>query len=279
MSREEQVLGLKRNRPRSLFNKVSCIVFAFLCFFSWISLEGSFFSEKRITNFKRFLGEVIPYPLQNEDFSLSLLLDWSFSILNNRGFDAALNTLSISIIAIVIAGLFSVIFSFLASQKNSARYIFIPTRVFLIFLRSIPEYLWAFIILMIFGPSLWTAIIALAVHNIGVLSKLTADIIDNLDSKPLRALKGLGASQKKIALTGVLPMTFPRFILFFFVRWETCLRESTVLGLLGIVSLGYFIQDARARNFYDEMFFYIILSSVLVIIGDVISSWLRGKVR
>ena len=49
--------------------------------------------------------------------------------------------------------------------------------------------------------------------------------------------------------------------------------------MLGIVSLGFWIQDARARNFYDEMVFLILLGALLVIIGDVISTLVRAYVR
>ena len=74
-------------------------------------------------------------------------------------------------------------------------------------------------------------------------------------------------------------MTFSRFLLFFFYRWETCVREATVLGMLGISSLGFWIQDARARNHYDDMFFLILLGGLLVLIGDLVSAAAREWVR
>ena len=80
-------------------------------------------------------------------------------------------------------------------------------------------------------------------------------------------------------LAAVLPVVLPRCLLFFFYRWETCVREATVLGMLGIVSLGFWIQDARARNFYDEMVFFILLGAFLVIIGDMVSTLVRAYVR
>ncbi len=50
-----------------------------------------------------------------------------------------------------------------------------------------------------------------------------------------------------------MPLALPRFLLYFFYRFESCIREATVLGMLGTVSLGYWIQDARGRQSYDEM--------------------------
>ncbi len=65
----------------------------------------------------------------------------------------------------------------------------------------------------------------------------------------------------------------------FFYRWETCVREDTVLGMLGVLSLGSLIRDARASNFYDEMVFYVLLGACLVMMGDIASALARAVVR
>ena len=69
----------------------------------------------------------------------------------------------------------------------------------------------------------------------------------------------------------MFPAVFPRFLLYFYYRWETCVCEATVLGLLGFASLGYWIADARARDRYDEMLLFTLLAAVLVFIGDIVS--------
>ena len=64
--------------------------------------------------------------------------------------------------------------------------------------------------------------------------------------------------------------------MYLFYRWETCVREATVLGMLGFASLGPHIQ--LSRNFsraYDEMIFYVLLGSAVIFIGDLISLYLR----
>jgi phosphonate transport system permease protein len=64
-----------------------------------------------------------------------------------------------------------------------------------------------------------------------------------------------------------------------FVRWETCIREATVVGLLGVVSLGWFIRDARSRTHYDEMVALIVVGALLILVGDALSIWLRARIR
>ena len=89
----------------------------------------------------------------------------------------------------------------------------------------------------------------------------------------------LGWTGWQIALAGIAPLSFGRFLLFTFYRWETCVREATVLGMLGMGSLGFWIQDARARNHYDAMFFFILAGAALVLIGDLVSLLSRRFVR
>jgi phosphonate transport system permease protein len=149
----------------------------------------------------------------------------------------------------------------------------------LIFLRAIPEYVWAFLLLAMLGPTLWAAVFALAIHNTGILGKLNAEVMENLEPQTLAALRALGGRRTQIAWVGLLPLVAPRFLLFFFYRWETCVREATVIGMLGIASLGFYIQDARARQAYDVTFALILLGSAIVLIGDLVSAAARETLR
>ena len=82
-----------------------------------------------------------------------------------------------------------------------------------------------------------------------------------------------------IVATSIVPVLTPRFLLYFFYRWESCVRESTVLGMLGMASLGFWIVDARARNMYDDMMFFVICGAILVVLGDFVSAFVRHRLR
>ena len=71
----------------------------------------------------------------------------------------------------------------------------------------------------------------------------------------------------------------PRFLTYFFYRWETCVREATVLGILGMASLGWLIDESKVAFKYDEMLFFIGLGVVIVLLGDLLSAFARGIVR
>lgn len=307
---DREIHLLYRRRPRSRLTRWTGLALLALMVWAWTSGEirpGELFNERRQQNLERFLGEVLPYPLQQRaaadgagdtGSALGATADWLAEIMGSRGWSAAILTLALSIAAIVLAALAALAIAPAATRTIACAEPYLPgphppgrarragwwlvvtlARGLMIFVRAIPEFVWAFVLLAMLGPSPWPAVLALALHNAGILAKLTSEVSENFDPEPLAALRGLGASRSQILLLGVFPLVFPRFLLFFFYRWETCVREATVLGMLGIVSLGYWIVDARARNHYDEMLLLVLVGAAIVLVGDLVSAAARELVR
>ena len=254
-------------------------------------------APKRVNNLVRFLHEVVPYPLRTANPRDGTLAQWTANLLGRRGWEATKQTLALSVAAIVLAGAMGLVASIPAARNVASgepfatpgptgssgaivwRAVVGLTRLGLTFARAIPEYVWAFLLLAMLGHDAWPAVLALAIHNAGILGRLGAEVVENVEPGVPRALRALGGTRLQVATVGVLPLVLPRFLLYFFYRWETCVREATVLGLLGFTSLGYWIADARARDRYDEMMLYILLGAGLVLLGDVVSAITRGFVR
>jgi len=299
--RELVIRRLARQRSRSRFLRWTAAVMAVLASYAWFAggfrLDDVAF-ERRRANLERFLTDLKPYPLQSRDWDWGIAAAWLNDLMRTKGWTAASITLAISIAAITLAGAAAVALSFPAARSFAAPEPYLPhtrdpslaarglwavlvwvTRTFLIFLRAIPEYVWAFLLVAVVGPNPWAAVLALAIHNTGVLGKLNAEVMENLDQESLASLRALGAQRRQIAFIGIFPAAVPRFLLFLFYRWETCLREATVLGMLGVVSLGFYIQDARARQHYDTLIALILLGSAMILIGDLLSAAAREAVR
>jgi len=153
------------------------------------------------------------------------------------------------------------------------------TRIALLFLRAIPVYVWAFLLVGLLGPSPWSAVLALALHNGGILGRLFAETVDDVEPAAPRALWALGASRRGVAMSAVLPQVHRRWLLYVFVRWESCIREATVVGLVGIVSLGWAIREARARTHYDEMVALVLVGALMIVVADAISIGARASGR
>ena len=301
MTGDEAIRELHRRRPRSIFLRLSGAAVIALVILSWWSSDfaaDQLLSQRRLRNLQRFVAELRPHPLQGREFDFVIAWQWTRQVLADRGLTAAAVTLAISMLAIVLAGAgaallclpaartFAAPDPFIASLRGPpvARRVLwkslnIVSRSVLVFARAVPEYIWAFLLLILLGPNAWPAVLALAIHNAGILGKLASEVVEDLDHAPLAALRASGASRSQIAVTAIAPLVFNRTLLFFFYRWETCVRDATILGLLGIVSLGYWIQDARARNHYDEMFLLILIGAALVMIADIVSAVARESVR
>ena len=145
--------------------------------------------------------------------------------------------------------------------------------------RSVPEYIYAFLLVGLLGPSAWPLVFALALHNIGILGRLWGEVLENQQPGPSRQWIRSGASRGQTYVGSLAPTSFNRFLLFFFYRWETCIREATVLGMLGISSLGYYISISHNWLKYDQMLFYVLLGAAVVFAGDLLSDWLRRRLR
>ncbi|MCA9003006.1 MAG: ABC transporter permease subunit, partial [Planctomycetes bacterium] len=144
---------------------------------------------------------------------------------------------------------------------------------------ALPEYVLGFLLLALLNGSTWPAVLALAIHNAGILGRLFGDALEDVGTAPLRNLASGGARPSGLLLFGAAPQAFSRWLAYIFYRFETCVREATVLGMLGVISIGYYAKEMRSRQFYDELFVLILLGAVLVLAADALSGWLRSRLR
>jgi phosphonate transport system permease protein len=289
---------LARERPRSRLVRISLLAFAAATAYAWTSGEvavGDLLSQRRVANVERFLfDEARPPFLRADPNAWGDAPAWFSSVLSERGLQGALQTLWIAVIAMVLAAAAALLLQAAAArslmtrdpyldkagkQRGVARVVASLTRFLLIVLRAIPEYVWAFLLLAVLGPTAWPVVIALALHNAGILGRLGAESIENLEPSALASLAMVGGRRGQIYWFAALPLTMNRALLFFFYRLETCVREATVLGMLGVLSLGYWIQDARSRLLYDEMLLLVAVASGMVLGVDILSHWLRKRLR
>lgn len=307
---EQAVQELWRKRPRSRLLRLSAWAVTLLVAAAWGFSDidfGEMFNDRRLGNLERFVEtRALPPMLRpgseaagvGEETSLGAWIGEQMSLYGWRGLGT---TLCISVLAIVLAGGAGAMLGAFGARNLMSAHPFVPhataghgdcshaldrvaatVRVLCILLRAIPEYIWAYLLLAMLGPNAWPAILALAIHNSGILGRLGGETVENLSSEPLRAMSMAGATRKEVAVAGVFPMALGRYLLYFFYRFETCVREATVLGMLGIVSLGYFIHEARAHDQYDSMLFLVLLGGALVMVADIVSDlarrWLRRGV-
>jgi phosphonate transport system permease protein len=157
--------------------------------------------------------------------------------------------------------------------------IFGVVRIIYIFSRSVPELVWAMMIIFLFKPGLLPGAIALALHNFGILGKLWAEVIEDMDPRPIRNLASAGASKIQILFYGILPTVLPRFLTYILYRWEVIMRTTIVVGFVGAGGLGMEFKLAISFFQYTEITLLLLCYMILVIIADFASESTRKAAK
>jgi phosphonate transport system permease protein len=112
------------------------------------------------------------------------------------------------------------------------------TRLLLNALRSVPELVWATLLLIAAGLGPFAGTLALALHTSGVLGRLFAEAIENAPAGPGFALRVRAISETRIFLYATLPQILPQLVSYTLYRWENNIRAAAVLGVVGAGGLG-----------------------------------------
>ncbi|MGB3366535.1 MAG: ABC transporter permease subunit, partial [Acidaminobacteraceae bacterium] len=152
--------------------------------------------------------------------------------------------------------------------KNIVYYI---TQAVYIFTRTVPELIWAVILIFIFKPGILPGAIALGIHNFGILGKLCAEVIEDYDDTPSKSLNKSGASRLQSFIYGTIPTVYPRFISYVLYRFEIIVRTSIIVGIVGAGGLGEIFRLSMSYFHYGEVGMIIIVYLVLVALSDFVS--------
>ena len=202
----------------------------------------------------------------------------------------ALNTLAMSALAMGIAGAGALALLMPGARSVSdgtlggapsraGLGIYAAVRVFYMLTRAIPELVWAMLIVFFLSPGILPGALALGIHNLGIVGRLTSEVVENLDPAPARALRTAGASGPKVLLYGVFPQALPMFLTFLLYRWEVVIRTTVVVGFLNAGGLGREFRLRMSWFHYDDVALLLAWYLLLVVAVDVLSAQLRRRVR
>ncbi len=202
----------------------------------------------------------------------------------------ALNTLAMSVLAMGIAGAGALVLLMPGARNvsdgtlggapsHTGRVVYAAVRIFYTLTRAVPELVWAMLIVFFLSPGIIPGALALGIHNLGIVGRLTSEVVENLDPAPARALRAAGASSPKVLLYGVFPQALPLFLTFLMYRWEVVIRTTVVVGFLNAGGLGREFRLRMSWFHYDDVGLLLVWYLLLVIAVDVLSAQLRRRVR
>ncbi len=148
-------------------------------------------------------------------------------------------------------------------------------RVTLLFLRGIPELIWALLFVRFFGLGPAAAVLALGLTYGGMLGKVYGEILDSTDHRPARALLEAGSSRTRALLFGLIPNAASELVSYTVYRWECAVRASVIMGFVGAGGLGQLMDQAMKMLNGSEAASILIAFLALVWLADAGSNALR----
>ena len=144
--------------------------------------------------------------------------------------------------------------------------------------RSVHEIVWGLIFVSAVGLGALAGILAMAVRSVGFISKTIAEAIEDVDPKPLEAIRAAGGTKFQILWFAILPQIVPVFVGNMIFEWDINIRRSTILGLVGAGGLGLVLFRQMAMSNNGGIAVVILAVLALIIFGEVVSYYARKAV-
>jgi len=191
---------------------------------------AQFLSLDAARSMGRFVGEFYPPDLSAPFLHKVLVGTWE--------------TLAMSALGTLLAAVGGLLLALPASRlhEGDAAISRAPTRLLLNALRSVPELVWAALLLIAAGLGPFAGTLALALHTAGVLGRLFAEAIENAPRGPGDALRAQGVGDGRVFLYATLPQVLPQLMSYTLYRWENNIRAAAVLGVVGAGGLGQLLS-------------------------------------
>lgn len=176
----------------------------------------------------------------------------------------------LSIIVGIPAGL-------LCSNNIAPAWVVQPMRRLMDAARAINELVFAILFVAAVGLGPFAGVMALFIHNLGIIAKLFSEAVEAIDPRPVEGIQATGASRMQQIIFGVIPQVLPLWTSFSLYRFETLVRSATVLGIVGAGGIGFIFYESFRSFQYDVASAVIIVVVISVSIIDIISSQLRKR--
>jgi phosphonate transport system permease protein len=229
---------------------------------------AQFFSMDAARSMARFAGEFFPPDVQPAFLRQVLVATWE--------------TLAMSALGTALAAVIGLLLALPASRRHAgdAAWARTPVRLLLNALRSVPELVWASLLLIAAGLGPFAGTLALAAHTSGVLGRLFAEAIENAPPGPGSALRAQGVRDGQVFLYATLPQVLPQLMSYTLYRWENNIRAAAVLGVVGAGGLGQVLAFHMGLFHMNKTATVLIAMLTLVGLVDALSyGWRRLLMR
>lgn len=190
-----------------------------------------------------------------------------------------IETLEMALLGTTIPIFFALPLAFLCAVNTSPYpVVSVLARLLVGAFRTVPELIWAMVLVTAVGLGPFPGVIALTLHSIGGLGKFYYEAIEATDPGIIDAMEATGAGRFKVIWYGIMPNVLPVMMSSTLFYWEYNNRASTVLGLVGAGGIGLALTHALSDFRYPEVVTCLILIVLILVVIDRISAFLRARI-
>ena len=150
-------------------------------------------------------------------------------------------------------------------------------RRFLEFARTVPEIVFALIFVVAFGLGPLPGVLAIAIHTMGALGKLFAEVVENIDMKPVEGIAAVGGTWFARVRFGALPQVMSNFVSYALLRFEINVRGAAVMGFVGAGGIGQTLISSIRKFYYSDISAILLLIIATVMVIDHATEALRHR--
>jgi phosphonate transport system permease protein len=229
---------------------------------------------KRIGAFSSYFQRI--FTLDNGRPTWSDPAEWYWGLA--RWLRALGETLVIAYVGTVLGAAGAFALSFLAAHNlmRNTMVVFAARRA-LEFCRTVPEIVFALIFVVAFGLGPVPGVLALAVHTLGSLGKQFAEVLENIDMKPLEGLAATGSNWMQAVRFAALPQVLANLASYTLLRFEINVREAGVMGFVGAGGIGQDLLEAVRKFYYSDVSAMLLLIVATVAAIDLLTERLRHR--
>jgi len=191
----------------------------------------------------------------------------------------ALETLDTALLGTAAGLVMALPLAVLAARNTTpSRILYYTSRLLIAVFRAIPDLVWALLFVTAVGLGDFPGVLALSVHSVGMLGRLFAEVIEDMDMGPVEALTLTGARRLAIFTHAVVPGVAPSLLGIALYRLDENIRSSLVLGFVGAGGIGFQLISAMNLFQYHDVALYLLINIVLVVAAERLSAELRRRV-
>jgi phosphonate transport system permease protein len=187
-------------------------------------------------------------------------------------------TLLMAYLGTLLGATAAFVLCFMASQNlTKSKGVVFFTRRLLEFCRTVPELVFALIFVVAFSLGPLPGILALAIHTAGALGKLFAEVVENIDMKPVDGVVATGGNWFHKIRFAVLPQVASNFASYALLRFEINVRGASVLGFVGAGGIGQTLLEVIRKFYYADVSALLVMIIATVMIIDAVTERIRHK--